>query len=179
MDSSVSRTKRTGEAKVVPWPVAPAAVHTVGKPVPAPPPPPAAVGPLGSVASTAQHRPTPDRSAQPGECDLVTVPTRQGLEAVDILRRGAPAVGPVLHDDSHDTLGFVVPAGTADGWDLPGSACTQTAGRGLPLVPSATPVKGAGWLLPPTDSDPVTDPAALREALGEAARIIAAADGCR
>ncbi|MYV68137.1 hypothetical protein GT043_19800, partial [Streptomyces sp. SID2131] len=31
--------------------------------------------------------------------DLVTVPVRQGLEAVDILRRaGAPAVGPVVHD---------------------------------------------------------------------------------
>ncbi|MFI6941835.1 hypothetical protein ACIBI4_21395 [Streptomyces sp. NPDC050418] len=115
-------------------------------------------------------------------CDLVTVPTRQGLEAVDILRRGAPAVGPVLHDDSHDTLGFVVPPGTADAWDVPGSACTQTAGRGLPLAspssPSA-PSGGAGWLLPPTDADAVTDPAVLRAALGEAARMIAAADGCR
>ncbi|MER6984833.1 hypothetical protein ABT317_49840, partial [Streptomyces carpinensis] len=51
-------------------------------------------------------------------CDLVTVPARQGLEAVDILRRGArDAVGPVLHDDGGDTLGFVVPAGTAAGWD--------------------------------------------------------------
>ncbi|MBC9717027.1 hypothetical protein H9Y04_31290 [Streptomyces sp. TRM66268-LWL] len=134
---------------------------------------------MTSPASTAQHRPTLDRSAPPGECDLVTVPTRQGLEAVDILRRGAPSVGPVLHDDSHDTLGFVVPAGTADGWDLPGSACTQTAGRGLPLASPSTAYAKAGWLLPPTDGDPVTDPAALRAALGEAARMIAAADGCR
>ncbi|MEU0222527.1 hypothetical protein ABZ281_49340, partial [Streptomyces sp. NPDC006265] len=32
-------------------------------------------------------------------CDVVTVPARQGLEAVDILRRGpGDAVGPVLHD---------------------------------------------------------------------------------
>ncbi|WP_374194335.1 hypothetical protein [Streptomyces sp. N35] len=142
-------------------------------PAPKPVPPPA------TPASTAQHRPTLDHSAPPGECDLVTVPTRQGLEAVDILRRGAPAVGPVLHDDSHDTLGFVVPPGTADGWDLPGSACTQTAGRGLPLASPSAPDTGAGWLLPPTDGDQVTDPAALREALGEAARMIAAADGCR
>ncbi|MFP3992208.1 hypothetical protein U9R90_33010 [Streptomyces sp. E11-3] len=114
-----------------------------------------------------------------GECDLVTVPARQGLEAVDILRRGAaPAVGPVLHDGSCDTLGFLVPPGTADAWDLPGSACTQTFGGDRPLAP-APPVAGTGWLLPPTDTGPVTDPAVLRAALGEAARIIEAADRCR
>ncbi|MFE7218272.1 hypothetical protein ACFU8U_05930, partial [Streptomyces albidoflavus] len=62
-------------------------------------------------------------------CDLVTVPARQGLEAVDILRRGAePAVGPVLLVGRCDTLGFLVPPGTADRWDVPGSAC-KTAGR--------------------------------------------------
>ena len=72
-------------------------------------------------------RPLPGRA-----CDLVTVPARQGLEAVDILRRGwRRAVGPVLHDDGCDTLGFLVPPGTADGWDMPGSTCTQTDGRGL------------------------------------------------
>ncbi|MDI3404360.1 hypothetical protein [Streptomyces cavernicola] len=122
------------------------------------------------------------------ECDLVTVPARQGLEAVDILRRGAaPAVGPVLHDNSCDTLGFLVPPGTADGWDLPGSACTQTfgrggsaraGGRGAPAEP-APPVAGTGWLLPPADTGPVTDPTMLRAALGEAARLIEAADSCR
>ncbi|WP_425442775.1 hypothetical protein [Streptomyces indicus] len=148
-------------------------------------PPPAAAAPVSaapagvSPASSAQHLPSADASTPPGACDLVTVPTRQGLEAVDILRRGAPAIGPVLHDDSRDTLGFVVPAGTADAWDLPGSACTQTAGRGLPLAAAAGADQGADWLLPPTDESPVTDPAALREALGEAARMIAAADGCR
>ncbi|WP_455353607.1 hypothetical protein [Streptomyces sp. SYSU K217416] len=136
-------------------------------------------------------------------CDLVTVPARQGLEAVDILRRGtAPAsVGPVLHDDTCDTLGFLVPPGTADAWDVPGSACTQTSGRGLRLdglaglngladlsspgdarrVPAgpAAPAAGTGWLLPPETADPVTDPAVLRAALGEAARLIEAADSCR
>ncbi|MDI3386970.1 hypothetical protein QIS99_12280 [Streptomyces sp. B-S-A8] len=110
------------------------------------------------------------------ECDLVTVPARQGLEAVDILRRGAaPAVGPVLHDRSCDTLGFLVPPGTAAAWDLPGSACTQTFGRFDP----APPVAGAGWLLAPGDGGPVTDPTMLRAALGEAARLIEAADSCR
>ncbi len=91
------------------------------------------------------------------------------------------------------TLGFLVPPGTADGWDMPGSACTQTAGRGLrlpadltggigadarPVVPEP-PVSGTGWLLPPTDTGPVTDPAVLRAALGEAARLIEAADRVR
>ncbi|MFE0388867.1 hypothetical protein ACFW1F_33055 [Streptomyces bungoensis] len=112
-------------------------------------------------------------------CDLVTVPARQGLEAVDILRRGAgEAVGPVLHDDGGDTLGFLVPAGTAACWDLPGSTCTETNGQGLRLTPEP-PVEGSDWLLPPGEADPATDPAVLRRALGEAARMIEAADSCR
>ncbi|MFB9515962.1 hypothetical protein [Streptomyces purpureus] len=144
----------------------------------------------GGSRTTAQHWPTPDASAPPGEspdgvvepCDLVTVPARQGLEAVDILRRGgAPAVGPVLHDGTCDTLGFLVPPGTAEAWDVPGSACTQTAGGGLriPGVHTEPPVSGTGWLLPPDATGPVTDPVVLREALGEAARMIEAADNCR
>ncbi|WP_406419711.1 hypothetical protein OH809_27630 [Streptomyces sp. NBC_00873] len=115
----------------------------------------------------------------PGPCELVTVPARQGLEAVDILRRGADqeAVGPVLHDGTCDTLGFLVPPGTAEAWDVPGSACTQTSGRGL-RIPAEPPVSGSGWLLPPAADAPVTDPAALRAALDQAARLIEAADNC-
>jgi hypothetical protein len=107
--------------------------------------------------------------------DLVTVPTRQGLEAVDILRLGGE-VGPVLHDNSGDSLGFLVPPGTAAAWDVPGSACTQTHGRGTALTDDP-PVDGAGWLLPPRTGTPVTDPVVLREALGEAARTIRLAEG--
>ncbi|PIB11456.1 hypothetical protein B1C81_06035 [Streptomyces sp. HG99] len=135
--------------------------------------------------STAQHRPSPECSALPqpvepvAECDLVTVPARQGLEAVDILRRGScDAVGPVLHDDGCDTLGFLVPPGTADAWDVPGSTCTQTNGRGLSPAPEP-PVEGSDWLLPPDEGDLATDPAVLRAALGEAARLIEAADNCQ
>ncbi|MEU0170208.1 hypothetical protein ABZ214_32965 [Streptomyces iakyrus] len=112
-------------------------------------------------------------------CDVVTVPARQGLEAVDILRRGpGDAVGPVLHDDGGDTLGFLVPPGTAAAWNVPGSTCTETDGRGLPLAPEP-PGAGSDWLLPPGEADLATDPAVLREALGEAARMIKAADSCR
>jgi hypothetical protein len=110
----------------------------------------------------------------------VTVPARQGLEAVDILRRGAgDCVGPVLLDHDCDTLGFLVPPGTADAWDVPGSTCTRTDGRGLGPVAPEPPVEGAGWLLPPEEGEAATDPVVLREALGEAARLLAAADGCR
>ena len=118
-------------------------------------------------------------SAPPAGCDVVTVPARQGFEAVDILRRGAvEAVGPVLHDYGGGTLGFLVPPGTAAAWDVPGSTCTETDGHGLPLAP-APPVEGSDWLLPPGEADLATDPAVLREALGEAARTIRAADSCR
>jgi hypothetical protein len=111
-------------------------------------------------------------------CDVVTVPARQGLEAVDILRRGpGEAVGPVLHDDGRDTLGFLVPPGTAAAWDVPGSTCTETGGRGPALMPEP-PAEGVAWLLPPGEADLATDPAVLRKALGEAARTIKAADGC-
>lgn len=94
--------------------------------------------------STAEHRPSPECDTPPepvADCDLVTVPARQGLEAVDILRRGScDSVGPVLLDDGCDTLGFLLPPGT---------------------------------------TDLATDPAVLRAALGEAARLIEAADNCR
>ncbi|MGK5696152.1 hypothetical protein ACSNOJ_25230 [Streptomyces sp. URMC 128] len=121
---------------------------------------------------------TPPSTPSAG-CDVVTVPARQGLEAVDILRRGAgEAVGPVLHDDGGDTLGFLVPPGTAAAWDVPGSTCTETDGRALPLAPEP-PVEGSDWLLPPGEADLATDPVVLRKALGEAARTIKAADSCR
>ncbi|WP_187285559.1 hypothetical protein [Streptomyces sp. ME109] len=131
--------------------------------------------------STAAYGSSPECGAPPPDtgCDLVTVPARQGLEAVDILRRGAcESVGPVLLDGGCDTLGFLVPPGTADAWDVPGSTCTQTAGHGLRLAPEP-PVEGSDWLLPPGEAELATDPAVLREALGEAARLIEAADNCR
>ncbi|MFE5535055.1 hypothetical protein [Streptomyces sp. NPDC056492] len=135
----------------------------------------------GTVAPMAPMVPAAPQA--PAEApDLVTVPTRQGLEAVDIIRRAASlagGVGPVLHDGSGDTLGFLVPPGTADAWDMPGSACTQTNGRGMRFGDVSPTAGGTGWLLPPEAVGPVTDPEVLRAALGEAARLIEAADNCR
>lgn len=135
----------------------------------------------GDVRTTAWPRTAAAGGAEEGAeegaepCDLVTVPARQGLEAVDILRL-RDGVGPVLHDGEGRTLGFLVPPGTADGWDLPGSACTQTCGRG-PRYAGEPPVAGAGWLVAPDTAHPeVTDASRLRAALGEAARAIEAVD---
>jgi hypothetical protein len=113
--------------------------------------------------------PTPDSSQAPPQCDVVTVPARQGLEAADLLRLSTGGVGAVLHDGSGDSLAFLVPPGTADGWDCPGSACTRP-GAG-PAAP------GTVWLVPPHTDISVTDPAVLRAALGAAARTLELADG--
>lgn len=104
---------------------------------------------------------------------MVTVPFRQGLEAVDLLRLWGAALGPVLHDGACDTLGFLVPPGTAAAWDVPGSACTPGTGR--------PPAPGSGWLVPPDSpyTDRATEPSPLRAALGQAVRTIAAVDRCR
>lgn len=130
----------------------------------------------GDLRTTAPARPPAGGAVPPAEpCDLVTVPARQGLEAVDILRL-RDGVGPVLHDDAGATLGFLVPPGTADVWDLPGSHCAPTCGRAARRT-GEPPVAGAGWVVPP-DGAPTaaTDAARLRAALGQAARTIEALD---
>lgn len=123
--------------------------------------------PTGSHTSP----PSPDRSETPLACDVVTVPTRQGLEAADLLRlsTGGTGVGPVLHDHTGDSLAFLVPRGTADVWDLPGSRCTRRDGEPRP--------PHTGWLVPPHTDTAVTDPAVLRAALGAAARTLRLTDG--
>ncbi|WP_399128315.1 hypothetical protein [Actinacidiphila sp. ITFR-21] len=114
-------------------------------------------------------------SSEPGtevspNCDLVRVPSRQGLEAVDLLRLSPGGVGPVLHDRTGDSLSFLVPPGTADVWDVPGSSCACRTAEGEAS-------SGAGWLVPPHTDTAVTDPAVLRAALGEAARMLRLVDG--
>lgn len=107
-------------------------------------------------------------------CDLVTVPAREGLEAADILRL-REGVGPVLHDREGGTLGFLVPPGTAQEWDLPGSACTHSFNPGL--GGAQPPISGSRWLVPPDGAvAQATEPARLRAALAQAARTLAAVD---
>ncbi|MCZ0979731.1 hypothetical protein O1L60_13660 [Streptomyces diastatochromogenes] len=120
-----------------------------------------------------------------GAWDLVTVPVRQGLEAVDILRRAAaPPSAP------SSTTGPATPSAS---WcrraPPPPGTCRAAPVRGPRGAACASRAAGAprtgGRRAPPGrlaaapgDTDPVTDPAVLREALGEAARLIEAADGC-
>lgn len=132
----------------------------------------------GGIRAAAPCLPTHDIGTPPSDapCDLVTVPAREGLEAVDILRlRGG--VGPVLHDREGDTLGFLVPPGTAEEWELPGSACTQIYGAAVHT--GRPPVAGSGWLVPPDGTLAcATPPEELSDALRQAARTLAALDRC-
>jgi hypothetical protein len=120
-----------------------------------------------------------DLMADAGEtapCDLVTVPAREGLEAADILRL-RDGVGPVLHDRDGDTLGFIVPPGTAERWNLPGSACTRTHGGPARWAGPQPPVTGTRWLVPPDHAGAhATEPDRLRAALHEAASVLAVVD---
>ncbi|MCC9308627.1 hypothetical protein LN042_16305 [Kitasatospora sp. RB6PN24] len=100
-------------------------------------------------------------------CDTVTVPLRHGLETVDILRLRR-ACGSVVQGAT-GVVAFLVPAGTADRWQLSGTSCTPGA---APL-----PATDPRWLVPPAGSEPaprLTDPWVLRAALCEAARTLTA-----
>ncbi|MCX2971119.1 hypothetical protein WDH52_19005 [Streptomyces sp. TRM70308] len=128
------------------------------------------------TTAAAPVRPTGPGTGHSTDWDLVTVPAREGLEAADILRL-RDDVGPVLHDGSGATLGFLVPPGTADAWDVPGSACAPTCGGGARrLRPGEPPVAGARWLVPPERAYvAATEPGRLRAALAEAGRLLRAA----
>lgn len=94
--------------------------------------------------------------------DTVTVPVRHGLETVDILRLRR-ACGAVLQSGG-SAIAFLVPAGTAESWHLPGSSCTS----GAVLLPATDP----RWIMPPAGPQSLaraTDPWVLRSALCEAA----------
>jgi len=95
--------------------------------------------------------------------DTVTVPVRHGLEAVDILRLRR-ACGAVLQTSCGSAIVFLVPAGTADSWHLPGSSCTA----GATVLPPTDP----RWIMPPGGPRSIarpTDAWVLRSALCEAA----------
>ncbi|MGW4382315.1 hypothetical protein [Kitasatospora sp. NPDC004531] len=100
--------------------------------------------------------------------DTVTVQVRHGLEAVDILRLRR-ACGVVQQTSGGSAIAFLVPAGTALRWHLPGSTCTA----GADLLPPTDP----RWIIPPSGSQPCarpTDAWVLRSALCEAATTLTA-----
>ncbi|MER5866818.1 hypothetical protein [Kitasatospora sp. NPDC002040] len=95
--------------------------------------------------------------------DTVTVPVRHGLETVDILRLRR-ACGTVHQTGGGSAIAFLVPAGVAGQWHLPGTSCTPGAKQLPPTDPR--------WVMPPagpTASVRATDPWVLRSALCEAA----------
>lgn len=101
--------------------------------------------------------------------DVLLVPKALGrltLSALMELRRGA---GPVYTDSGDDSLGFLVPVGTAARWVGTG---LRGAGYGTWVVvphPAADRARGVRWLLPPDGSGTLTDPALLELALHDAA----------
>jgi hypothetical protein len=100
-------------------------------------------------------------------CDTVTVPLRHGLEAVDILRLRRACGSVVQGPDG--AVAFLVPAGTAEGWELCGTRC----------IPGAEPLSATDprWLVPPAGSGltpGLTDPGLLHAALCEAERTLTA-----
>jgi hypothetical protein len=144
----------------------------------------------GPGACPAHLPPSRPENGAPPSRDVVTVPSRQGLEAADLMRL-TTGVGPVFHDRGGDSLAFLVPPGTAECWDLPGSQCRHTdADTGIDPDADTDPAArtdtgsaptpgsaGACWLVPPHTDTAVTDPAVLRAALGAAARTLALTDG--
>ncbi|KQV11788.1 MULTISPECIES: hypothetical protein [unclassified Kitasatospora] len=99
----------------------------------------------------------------PAGFDTVTVPVRHGLETVDILRLRR-ACGTVHQTGGGSAIAFLVPAGVAGQWHLPGTSCTP----GAKQLPATDP----RWVMPPagpTAAARATDPWVLRSALCEAA----------
>lgn len=102
--------------------------------------------------------------------DVIVVPQRPGLDALEILDRDSGhAPGPVLWEPlaSPPCLYFLVPTGTADDWDVPNTRALGTACF-IP-VPGPTTLEppSVHWLVPPDPDAPgaLVDADALREAL--------------
>ncbi|MDH6122097.1 hypothetical protein [Kitasatospora sp. GAS204B] len=108
--------------------------------------------------------------------DVLLVPGRLGRPALRLLleppvvpgRRRLLGAGPVLFDPGDDSLGFLVPVGTAARWVGTG---VRAAGAGAWVVVPHPARRGPGpsWLVAPDGSGRLTDPVPLELALHEAA----------
>ncbi|MEV4556383.1 hypothetical protein AB0K51_05215 [Kitasatospora sp. NPDC049285] len=98
--------------------------------------------------------------------DVLHAPGRIGRPAAALLDR--LGCGPVLEDPAADTVGFLVPVGTAGRWI--GSGIRSSGDGTWIAVPHPTrPTRGAHWLVPPHRTGRLVDPAALELALHDAA----------
>ncbi|MFJ8861531.1 hypothetical protein ACIRD8_24240 [Streptomyces sp. NPDC102451] len=102
-----------------------------------------------------------------GDWDAVRVPRSVGLDVLAIL---CSRSGAVLEDPLAAALSWFIPPSAAGDWDVPG---TRILGEGAHLVippPRRTRGPGPHWRSCPGEDAWVTDPAALRAALEDAAR---------
>ncbi|MCX4746534.1 hypothetical protein OG455_13545 [Kitasatospora sp. NBC_01287] len=99
--------------------------------------------------------------------DVLLVPGRLGRPTLRLLA-GLSGGGPVLFDPGDDSVGFLVPVGTAARWVGTG---VRVAGDGAWIAVPHPARRGPGprWLVPPDGSGRLTDPVALELALHEAA----------
>ncbi|MFJ5923619.1 hypothetical protein ACIQF6_13545 [Kitasatospora sp. NPDC092948] len=98
--------------------------------------------------------------------DVLHVPGPLGRPAAALLDR--PGGGPVLEDPADDTVGFLVPVGTADRWI--GTGIRRSGDGTWIAVPHPDrPGRGPHWLIPPHRSGRLVDPAALALALHDIA----------
>ncbi|MEU0740801.1 hypothetical protein [Streptomyces sp. NPDC006134] len=105
--------------------------------------------------------------------DVLSVPERLGLCAVDLLRRdltGAPA--PILMDHTAARVGFFLPPDPASEWTGSG---VRRVGRGswVAVPPPYRATGRLGWLVPPDGTGALHDPGAVELALREATGILA------
>ncbi|MFF1906721.1 hypothetical protein [Kitasatospora sp. NPDC058218] len=98
--------------------------------------------------------------------DVLSVPGRLGRPVLDIL--DSRSCGPVLSDFAGESIGFLVPVGTATRWIGTGVRC---AGDGTWIVVPHPERRSRGvrWLIPPDGSGRLNDPVLLELALHEAA----------
>ncbi|MFF7091751.1 hypothetical protein ACFY9A_05045 [Streptomyces rubradiris] len=104
--------------------------------------------------------------------DAVRAVEAVGRRAIEILGEGDEPVGPVIldHGGPEPRLYFLVPVGTAAHWEEPGTvALGQTCHVVVPSAESTTP-PGMHWHIFPRGPRSLTQPDALRRALGRARR---------
>jgi hypothetical protein len=97
--------------------------------------------------------------------DAIRVPLQIANRTLETLGTGS---GAVICDPREPCLYWLVPAGTTTGWDTPH---TRPLGETqYVVIPSAGHLTRPGphWLIPPTGSQYLTDPALLRGAIESA-----------